>query len=171
MRTIIITAGHSNTDPGAVGNGATEAAVVTEFRNLLAASLRARGVEPITDGQGAVNLPLRDAIRLITPGAVAVEFHCNAGPASATGVETLSQDRHMALGRALTGAVSAVLGIRDRGAKPEGSGQHQRLGFVQAGGIILELFFISNADDLARYQESKEALADRIADVLIAAAA
>jgi N-acetylmuramoyl-L-alanine amidase len=171
MRTIIITAGHSNTDPGAVGPGATEASIVTGFRSLVAQALRARGAVPITDGEGYTNLPLRDAIRLIQPGSLAVEFHCNAGPPSATGVETLSQDRHMTLGRALTGAVSAVLGIRDRGAKPEGSGQHSRLGFVQAGGIICELFFISNADDLARYQANKQPLADAIADVLIAAAA
>lgn len=170
MRTIVITAGHSNSDPGAVGNSTTEAAVVLEFRNLVAAALRAAGVEPVVDGEGSTNLPLAQAIKLIAPGALAVEFHCNAGPITATGVETLSQDRDMTLGRAMTGAVSAVLGIRDRGAKPEGSGQHSRLGFVRAGGLILELFFITSASDLQRYQASKDALAQAVADVLIAAA-
>lgn len=168
MRTIIITAGHSNTDPGAVGNGTTEAAVVTEFRNLVADALRARGVEPVKDGQGAVNLPLRDAIRLITPGSLAVEFHCNAAASpTASGVETLSGDALKPLGRALCTAVSLGLGIRDRGAKDENSGQHSRLGFVQAGGLILELFFISNASDLQSYHGNKAVMARDVAAVLI----
>lgn len=170
MRTIVITAGHSNADPGAVGNGTTEAAVVTEFRNLVAEALRASGVQPVVDGEGGTNLPLRDAIRLITPGALAVEFHCNAGPATATGVETLSAPALFPLGRELCAAVSSVLGIPNRGAKAENSGQHSRLGFVQAGGLILELFFISNAGNLQAYQASKNELAAAVADVLIAAA-
>lgn len=168
MRTIIITAGHSNTDPGAVGNGTTEAAVVTEFRNLVADALRARGFDPVTDGQGAVNLSLRDAIRLIRPGALAVEFHCNAAASpTASGVETLSGEALKPLGRALCASVSFSLGIRDRGAKDEGAGQHSRLGFVQAGGLILELFFISNASDLKSYQINKATLARGVASVLI----
>lgn len=168
MRTIVITAGHSNADPGAVGHGTTEAAVVLEFRNLVAAALQAAGIGAITDGEGDTNLPLRDAIRLVTPGSLAVEFHCNAGPATATGVETLSAPALFPLGRDLCLAIHEVLGIPNRGAKPEGSGQHSRLGFVQAGGLILELFFISNASDLARYQADKQRLAERVAGVLAA---
>ncbi len=170
MRPIVITAGHSNADPGAVANDTTEAIIVTEFRNLVAAQLRELGANPITDGSGPHNLPLADAIRLIQPGSLAVEFHCNAGPRTATGVETLSRPGEQAFGGRLCAAISAVLGIPSRGAKGESAGQHVRLGFVRAGGVICELFFLTNPTDLLLYQANKEALAIAVADVLIAEA-
>lgn len=145
---IVITAGHSNSDPGAVGQGTTEAKVVAEFRNLVAKELSYLDVPYVTDGEGENNLPLSSAIKLAKAGTVAVEFHCNAADASsATGVETLSADKDKAFGAALCAAIANATGIRNRGAKSEGSGQHSRLGFVQAGGVILELFFISNPSD------------------------
>ncbi len=169
---IVITAGHSNTDPGAVNGTVTEAAVVTDFRNMVAHYLRSAGCSFVTDGEGSVNLPLRDAIKLIRTDSIAVEFHCNAhSNRAATGVETLSSDRHKVVGEKLCKAVSDVLGIANRGAKSEGSGQHSRLGFVRAGGIILELFFISNAAELAIYNEKKWLVARAVADVLIGVSA
>ena len=169
MRKIVITAGHSHADPGARGNGTTEAAIVLEFRNLVADALRAAGISFVKDGEREQNLPLARAIELIAPGALAVEFHCNSFTApTATGVETLSAPSLYPLGRDLCAAVSEVLAIPNRGAKPEASGQHSRLGFVQGGGLILELFFISNAGDLARYQANKHELAERVAGVLAA---
>lgn len=168
MKHIVITAGHSMRDPGASGNGVTEAAVVLNFRNMVAEVLTRAGVEYSTDGQAGENLPLSSAIALIRPGALAVEFHCNASAnQTATGVETLSGPNMLAIGGALCEAVSKALDIRNRGAKPEASGQHSRLGFVQAGGLILELFFLSNANDLAQYREYGEDAAQAVAEVLI----
>lgn len=171
MKPVVITAGHSNADPGAVNGVVTEAHIVTDFRNMVSFYLHRAGVEHATDGTGHTNLPLAKAVRLITPGSVAVEFHCNAftNP-NATGVETLSQEEDKVTGSLLCKAVAGVLGITNRGAKSEGSGQHSRLGFVRAGGIILELFFISNPDDLRRYLDKKWLVAREIADVLKLAA-
>ncbi len=170
-RNIVITAGHSNTDPGAVSGSFTEARIVTEFRNLVADCLKRANAKFTTDGEGDTNLPLANAIKLISPGSVAVEFHCNAfSKPSATGVETLSRDQNTALGARLCAAVSKILGITNRGAKGESSGQHARLGFVSAGGLILELFFISNPDDLQAYLGKKLELAQAVADILIEAA-
>lgn len=91
---IVITAGHSNTDPGAVNGSVSEAVIVTEFRNMVAHYLRAAGHSFVTDGEGSVNLPLRDAIKLIQPNSIAVEFHCDAhSNKAATGVEALSSDK------------------------------------------------------------------------------
>lgn len=59
------------------------------------------------------------------------------------------------MGAKVCAVVSSVLGIANRGAKSEGAGQHSRLGFVRAGSIILELFFISNTAELALYNEKK----------------
>lgn len=171
MKHVVITAGHSNADPGAVGGGTTEAAVVTDFRNMVAHYLREAGVAFTTDGTGDQNLPLSAAIKLVTPGSVAVEFHCNAAAnAKATGVETLSRDRDKPLGAQICAAIADELGIANRGAKGESSGQHSRLGFVQAGGVIVELFFLSNPGDLAAYQAKKWLVAKAVARVLAAAA-
>lgn len=167
-KTLFISAGHSDADPGAAGNGYTEAAIVLEFRDLLAEALRARGVEFSKDGERGQNLPLGKAWRLAAGHDIALEFHCNAFHLpSATGVETLSGPGDMELGLRLCKAISENLGIANRGAKGEASGQHSRLAFVsRGGGIIVELFFISNPSDLATYQRWKLQLAEVLADLL-----
>lgn len=168
---VLISAGHSNTDPGAVGTyqgkQITEAEVVTDFRNLVAYYLREAGIEFETDGTGSTNLPLREAIKLAQGKDLALEFHCNAftNP-NATGVETLGSDKTKAVGLAICEAIADVLNINNRGAKGEGSGQHSRLGFVQAGGLIVELFFISNPKDVEKYMAKKWLVAKAVAKVI-----
>lgn len=167
MRHIFISAGHSDTEPGAVANEVQENTVAEGFRDLVAFYLAREGVKFSMDGEKGENLPLSKAVKLIPKDSVAVEFHLNADPTSATGVETLSSPKDYALGNKLCQAVSARLGIRNRGAKPENSGQHKTLAFVQAGGLILELFFITNKGDRQAYEEVKWLLAKEVANVLI----
>lgn len=170
MKTLLISAGHSTKDPGAAGNGYTEADIVTELRNIVSFYLgRAQVPHTVDSDSTTKNLPLAAAIKLARKHAVAVEFHCNASSnPAATGVETLGKPAHTQLGKAICKAVAKVLGIKNRGAKPEASGQHSRLGFVQAGGLIVELFFITNPGDVAVYQAKKWLVGKAIADVLIA---
>ena len=171
MTTVVITAGHSNTDPGAVNGNITEAEVTTDMRNIVAYCLKDLGIEVVTDGRGNDNQTLRQAIKLIKQGEVAIEFHCNAFHLpTAGGVEALAQPKDKVICRALCEAVSDVMGIptrgNDGGFKPENSGQHSRLGYVRNGGIILELFFISNPKELAAYQAKKWLIARELADVI-----
>jgi N-acetylmuramoyl-L-alanine amidase len=168
-KTLFVSAGHSARDPGAVGNGHTEADIVLAFRDAVCDELDAKGIRYQRDGQRGENLPLRKACQLASLHDVAVEFHCNAfHDPSATGVETLSADTDKPLGEALCEAISDTLHIANRGAKGEGSGQHSRLAFVSdGGGVIVELFFISNPNDIAAYYTHKRALAQAVARVLI----
>lgn len=166
-KTIFLSAGHSDTDPGATGFGRKEADIAVEIRNIVSFYLHRAGMVHELDGNGTSNLPLREAVKKARKHPIGVEFHCNAGPPSATGVETLSAPGNMSLGSRLCQAISDGLGIRNRGAKPENAGQHHRLAFVQAGGIIVELFFISNSRDIAAYDARKWLAARNIADVLI----
>ena len=124
------------------------------------------GVPHALDGSGTTNLPLATAAKQAKLRDIAVEFHCNAAAATATGAETLSAPRTMALAAQLSRAVSSGLNIRDRGAKPENAGQHSRLAFVQAGGIIVELFFITNRGDLKGWYDRKWLAARNVANVL-----
>lgn len=166
MSAIFISAGHSNTDPGAVANGRRESEVVTEFRNIVAYYFRQWGVPHMTDGVGAENWSLTRAVKEAKQYDIAVEFHLNAASAAATGVETLSKPDDFRLAGKICDAVSTTLEIRNRGAKPENAGQHKRLAFVQAGGIIVELFFITNRSDLSKYDDRKWLAAKAVAKVL-----
>jgi N-acetylmuramoyl-L-alanine amidase len=180
MRSIFLSAGHSLTDPGAVGTtlDATgksvplkEADVAVEIRNIVAFYLNELGIPYEVDGKGTANIPLKEAIVRARKHPIGIEFHCNASStATATGVETLQGTSNTNLGAKICDAIADALLIRNRGAKPENSGQHHRLGFVQAGGIIVELFFISNPSDVASYQARKWILGKAIAETLAKAA-
>lgn len=168
MKTIFLSAGHSETDSGAVAFGRKEADIVEDFRNIVAACLRDGQVPHTVDGCGQQNIPLRDAVKFAAKHDIAVEFHCNASDNPvAGGVETLSAPRHIGLGNRICLAVATALQIKNRGAKPENAGQHHRLAFVsQGGGVIVELFFLTNRDDLRAYDESKWQAARAVATVL-----
>lgn len=169
---MFISAGHSNSDPGAVANGKTEADIAVEFRNIVSFYLQQFQVPHVLDGNGTVNLPLTSAAKTAKGHKVAVEFHCNASDnPKATGVEVLcgkDADDNL-LAKKIAAALSAGLGIANRGVKPENSGQHKRLAFVQAGGLIVELFFITKKTDLAAYEANKWVVGREIARVLAAA--
>jgi N-acetylmuramoyl-L-alanine amidase len=173
---IFLSAGHSTVDSGAVTSvkdaaGQTvvrkEADIAEEFRNLVSFCLTDLKVEHTADGVGHQNMTLAETVKIVGKNRPALEFHCNAAEDHrASGAETLSAPKDMALGSKLCAAIANVLGIPNRGAKSEDSGQHHRLAFVRAGGIIVELFFISNVNDLAAYDAKKWPLARAVASVL-----
>lgn len=168
MKSVFVSAGHSDVDPGAMGFGRREADIAVEFRNIVSFYLMRAGVPHELDGGATENLPLREAVAKARKHPIAVEFHCNAAAAaSASGTETLSSPGNLSLGSRLCHAIASTLLIRNRGPKPEDAGQHHRLAFVQAGGIIVELFFISNASDVAAYDARKWLAARAVAEVLI----
>jgi N-acetylmuramoyl-L-alanine amidase len=171
MKSIFLSAGHSGQDPGAVAFRRKEADIAVEFRNLVSFYLLRASVPHELDGKDTENLPLREAVVKAKKHPIGVEFHCNAAAAvSATGVEALSAPEDKALSAKICKALADSLGLKNRGAKPENAGQHHRLAFVQAGGIIVELFFITNPADLAAYDAKKWLAAKAVADVLIAEA-
>ena len=171
MKTITITAGHSNTDPGACNGSGREADIAQDMRNMVSLYLTRANIEHRTDGEGKGNLPLNQAVKLINGSKVAVEFHCNAAASKAAkGVEALAHSKDKVISQKLCKAVADVLGspLRgDKGWKAENSGQHSRLAYVQHGGIILELFFISNDAELQAWYDKKWLVAKAVAEVLI----
>ena len=174
MSIIVLTAGHSSTDPGACSGGHTEAGLMLELRDVTAEMLRDLGHVVIEDGDDGENLPLRHAISLIGQGALAVELHTNAsGNPAARGVESISLPPLRQFCRRLSAAVANVLDTRvrgDRGWIDQSQSARGRLGYVNAGGVILETFFISNPVEreayLARLPEVAGAIADAIHEEL-----
>ena len=170
MKTFVITAGHSNTDPGAVAFGRKEADIAVDMRNMVAHYLIAAGHTVITDGDARDNKSLNEAVKLIPKGIVAIEFHCNAATPAAKGVELLAATKHKAISKQIAKAIAGVLKTTIRGEdgwKPENSGQHSRLAYVQGGGIICETFFITNATELAAWDAKKWLCAKAVAQALM----
>lgn len=166
-----ITAGHSNSDPGAVNGKIKEADLVTNFRNAVTHYLREAGLQVKTDGTGTKNDPLSAAVKLIQGSSVAVEFHMNAATSKqANGVETIALPKDKKLAQDLSKAVADALGSRlrgDNGWIDQSKSARGRLAYVNAGGLIVELGFISNEDELARFNARYWLAAKAVANILI----
>jgi len=172
MKTIFVGAGHSEKDPGAVANGFTEAQLVTELRDLIAKEIESLGGKVLTDGAEGENQPLPQSIALAkTVDGVKIELHLNAGPSTATGVEVLGLPEFIVPAQKIAAVIARVLGVTTRGKsgfKLDSEGQHPRLAFCrQAKGLIVEVFFITNTQELAVYQKRKSVLANSLAKLLI----
>lgn len=172
MKKIAITAGHSDTDPGAVNGKRTEAQIVLDMRKMVGHYLSLAGVPFETDGSAGINQPLSKAIEVAKAAGIAIEFHCNASAnGTAKGVEVLSAPKHKELAQKLAAQIGLLMGspLRgDKGWKAEDSGQHARLGFIsKGGGLIVELFFISNPNELATWDANKWLIAKGVAKVII----
>ena len=170
-KTVTLTAGHSNTDPGAVNGSDREADIAQDLRNIVASILRDDySLTVKTDGEGKGNLPLREAVKLIRSSDVAIEFHTNAAASkAATGVEALSTSKNKRWCQVLSKAVADATGWKLRGEggyKPDNAGQHSRLAHAQAGGIILEPFFISNDAELAQWKQTKWSICRAVATAI-----
>ena len=171
-----ISAGHNpkgkKPDSGAVGNGKKEADLTVDFRNLVVALCKKRGLTVITDDDSE---SLKDYLKRIKTGAgsVVIEFHFDAATNSkATWTSCLIGDDADRLDKAfaleLVTTTANTLGLKNRGVLSEKDSHRGRLGLMREQGTValLELGFISNAEDLRAYEANKEVLAARIAEII-----
>jgi len=176
---ITVTSGHSNTgkiDSGAVttvgGKLIKEADMAMLLRNTILYYLQ-QDKEIITrcDGYGAVNLELKEAIKLIEGSDVAVEVHFNSSNnKTANGVECIALPKDKTLAQNLSKAVAKVTGSRLRGIDgfiTQEDSLRGKLGYINAGGLILEVSFLSNATELKAFEEKYWLIGKSISEVLI----
>ena len=166
-----ITAGHGANDPGAVAaTGETENALMTELRDIVARKLTDLGHAVATDGGWRQNLPLPYAMTLVPGSAAAIELHTNASTnPSARGVEVVSLPGQKELARTIARRIAHVLNIPVRGSGgwiDQSETARGRLGFVRVGGLVVEVFFISNPSELSNYQAKKWQAASAIVAAL-----
>ena len=168
---VTVTAGHSNKDPGAVNGKFKEAELVSQFRNAVAYYLREAGIQYKTDGVGILNQDLNAAIKLIKGSSVAVEFHMNAAASKqANGVETIALPKDKKLAQDLSKAVADAFGSRlrgDNGWIDQSQSARGKLGFISNGGLIVELGFISNEEELFQFNARYWSAAKAVAMILI----
>ena len=168
---VTVTAGHSNKDPGAVNGKFKEAELVSQFRNAVAYYLREAGIQYKTDGVGILNQDLNAAIKLVKGSSVAVEFHMNAATSKqANGVETIALPKDKKLAQDLSKAVADAFGSRlrgDNGWIDQSQSARGKLGFISNGGLIVELGFISNEEELFQFNARYWSAAKAVAMILI----
>ena len=167
----LISAGHGGADPGACALGYKEADIALAMRELVATRLLEMRHTVFQDGGQGINLPLRDAVKMVAGTDLAVELHCNAGPATATGVEVISPPALKPVAQRIARAIAGETGQRLRGQGgwiDQSQSQHAKLAFVQAGGLIVEMVFISNRADLQTFLAFKDRVAMAIAGAICA---
>lgn len=173
---IFISAGHNTKgikiDPGAIGNGYKEADLTIEIRNLVIAELKRLNIPYVSDNDDEKLGTYLERIKTGN-GSVVLEFHFDAASSAATGTTSLIEaeaDRlDKAFAKELVDATSLILGIKNRGVKSESESHRGSLGLMREEGIVclLEVCFISNAQDVVLYKANKEKLAIQIAQILI----
>jgi N-acetylmuramoyl-L-alanine amidase len=167
---ITLTAGHSTEAPGAVYAGYKEADLAAELCRKCVAELSVRGHTVKTDTKGISNLPLKEALQLILGSELAIEFHFNAAAdGSVGGTEIISLPSQKTKAQAIAQAASAALGTklrRDKGWMRQEDSAHGKLAYVNAGGMILEVMFMSSANDRALYFSNLPGLVKALCDTI-----
>jgi len=164
-----ISAGHNpkgiKVDPGAIGNGYREADLTVEFRDLVIKECEKLGLKVVKDRDDE---RLGDYLKRIQTGngSVVVEYHFDAAATpTATGTTGLIEAEADRLDRAfakeLTDITATTIGIKNRGVITEAESHRGSLGLMREEGIIalIELAFISNAQDMKLYHANKNKLA------------
>ena len=176
---VCVTAGHSNTgkiDSGAVttvgGKLIKEADLAVKLRNAILHYLQQdKGITTRCDGYSTVNLELKEAIKLIKGSDAAVEVHFNSSTnKTANGVECIALPKDKVLAQKLSAAVSKVTGSRLRGVGgfiTQEDSARGKLGYINAGGLILEVSFLSNDQELKVFEDKYWLIAKSISEVLI----
>lgn len=169
-----ISAGHNpkgQRDPGAVKGPLIEAILTEEFKKLVVPICLGLGLKVITDKEDE---RLAEYLKRIQTGAgsVVLEFHFDAGPETANGSSVVIGDDADRLDKAfaqeLLEATTSTLGTKSRGVITEAQSHRGRLGLMREQGTValLEVCFISNKDDMAKFNSKKVELATKIAKIV-----
>lgn len=160
-------------DPGAVNaKGIREGDLTIEFRDLVKRELDLLGCKYISDTEEE-NLAMY--LKRINTGAgsVVVEYHFDSSVnPTATGCSVLIEaeaDRlDTVFAKELAETTASIMGIKNRGVLTEAQSHRGRLGLMREDGLIclVELCFISNDSDLAKYNFHKVALAKAHARII-----
>ncbi len=169
---IYLSAGHHNADSGAVGNGYKEADLTKEFRNAIVKELDKMGVKYILDKDSETNSQYQGRIKPGS-GSVLLDIHFNSATSNASGVEVLiandaNGDSRLFASEILKATISETA-LPNRGVKKESDSQHARIGILHRGaGIaaLVEVGFISNANDIKAYKKALPELAKSYAKIL-----
>ncbi len=171
---IFISAGHHNSDPGAVANGYIERDLTKEARNLIVLNLDKKNL--IQDKDFETNSQYQGRIKPGS-GSVVFDIHFNSGSPTAGGTECYVNQKDFAdknslsykMATEICKVTSQILGIRNRGVKADNQSQHSKIGILNLGSgisVLWEICFISSVIDMLNYMQKKNELLKEIATIL-----
>lgn len=140
-------------DPGAEGNGSTEAAIVLEWALTGKFVLPQSDIEVfLTRDDKYVSCPIgsRDNQAKLAGCTHFISIHCNAFNGKATGVEAFYRDTtDKAFASVVLDCLVKATGLPSRGLKNEGQSQHSRLAVLDFAppACLIEIGFIDNPKD------------------------
>lgn len=135
-RRVILAAGHGGGDPGAIGQGSTEAIETVQITNKVAELLRKAGNIEVVVVPHELNLGATidwiNARYKAAPQALAVEIHKNSGGGTGSEVWTPSypDERSKDIATKIANSLAAATGQRNRGVKFAQNNRWGRLGFT-----------------------------------------
>ncbi|MGI0488773.1 N-acetylmuramoyl-L-alanine amidase family protein, partial [Pantanalinema rosaneae CENA516] len=182
MGRIFISAGHGGqedgkVDPGAVVAGTTEAREMILTRDLIMAELQSRQMDvwSVPD-----DLSLEQTIAWINArarsGDVALEIHADASTTTSVRGSSVfyiaqNEERRKHAELLLIAVLRRVPQLPNRGTKPDTSTGTGSLAFCRQlipASLLMEIGFLTNADDRALIQNRRKEIATGIADGLVA---
>ncbi|WP_414548845.1 N-acetylmuramoyl-L-alanine amidase family protein [Anabaena sp. CCY 0017] len=176
MGTIFLSAGHGAGDPGAVAGGTKEAAEMKLTCDAVEKELKSRGLKVSVVPELRVRPTIDWINRQAKRGDVALELHADAfSNISVRGASSFyirnNDERRQNAKLLLEAMVSQVPGLstHGQGVKPDTQAAVRRLGFccdVKVPSLLIELGFITNADDRALIQNKRDLYATGIANGL-----
>lgn len=174
--TSFISAGHHLKDSGAVSNSKQENLEMIKFRDLVLSAMAKNHptVKVISDRDEET---LSQYLKRIQTGngSVVIEFHLDASSnPKASGTTAIISNNASQLSKdfakELSDTTALILGIQNRGVKPESYTHVGKLGLMREEGIVclLELCFITNAYDMAKLGDEckSQILAESIANII-----
>jgi N-acetylmuramoyl-L-alanine amidase len=161
MARIAIFAGHGGRDSGAVGNGFRESDLNLAVSNQASNILRGWGYTVINNRTTDTDRSITQDINLANSNRVdaLVEIHLNSNVGTpGTGTEAFISIRNITPARALATAILqriASLGFVNRGVKTQTNAAGQDafgiLRLANMAAVLVELAFINNPNDMARF--------------------
>ncbi|MFA4941887.1 MAG: N-acetylmuramoyl-L-alanine amidase [Patescibacteria group bacterium] len=162
---IILDAGHSLNDPGAVANNTTESQEAIKIRDKLI---------PLLENDFEVAM-VPDDLNLIKSiewvnnryknldDGLALAIHLNAG--GGYGAETLyfeGEEKSRKIAQTIIDKYCSLTRFRNRGAKPDTDTRHKRLGWIRdikPWSCLIECCFVDNEEEVKKFQEEYNEIA------------
>lgn len=174
---IFISAGHQPSikkkDSGAVGNGHIEGNLTVLMRDKVCKELDKLKMRYIKDSDDETLQQYLNRIQT-GDGSVVIEYHldaaANPSAGGCTGIIEEDGDRlDKAFAKELIDTTASILGVQNRGVKPESYTYHKRLALMKENGILclVELGFITNKSDVDRLMNGMDLLAKRHAEIIV----
>ena len=177
MRRIALSAGHQSLvgrDRGAVSPYGIEGNVAEELKLLVRLYLAEMGIKASIDPKDSVTKQTVNLFRqYFSGGDICLDIHFNSSTnPNASGTECVvplkATDFEKELATELSGVISAVLNIRNRGVITEAQTYRKKLMWMTlpCEAVLIEICFLSNKHDMEVYNLRKHEVARNIAAVL-----